>query len=141
MEGMNKVLLLGHLGADPELRHTAGGTAVLSLRLATTEVWFERPKDGSGPGEKQTRTEWHNVTLFGPRATSLARLLSKGAPVLVEGGLRTSSYDKEGQKVWRTEVVARDVYLLGQKPKAEGANAGNGRARSDDTLETDALPF
>jgi len=137
-DGMNKVMLLGNLGADPELRHTASGDAVLNLRIATTETWFDKESKS-----EKSRTEWHNVVLFGNRATALARILSKGSPVLVEGGLRTSSYEKDGVKRWKTDVYAREVYLLGRKPASDAPHAGgNGRsARADDTMDTDALPF
>ena len=100
-DGLNRVILMGNLGADPELRHAANGTPVLNLRLATNESWLDRDK------KVQERTEWHTVVVFGARAEALSRILSKGSSVVVEGGLRTSSYDKDGQKHWRTEVVAR----------------------------------
>jgi single-strand DNA-binding protein len=118
-DGMNKVLLLGNLGADPELRRTPNGIAILKLRLATNESWTDKDQ------KQQERVEWHSVTVWGPRAEALARILTKGAGVLVEGGLRTSSYDKEGQKHYKTEVHARDVILTGRRPPGPSARPGD----------------
>ena len=113
-EGMNRVILLGNLGADPELRYTTAGVAVLSIRLATNESWVDKNK------EPQERTEWHTVVVWGPRAEGLARVLTKGTGVLVEGSLRTSSYEKDGQKRYRTEVHARDVLFTGKRAMPAG---------------------
>ena len=116
-DGMNKVLLLGNLGADPELRYTTAGVAVLSLRLATNESYLDKNK------EPQERTEWHTVVVWGPRAEGLSRVLNKGSGVLVEGNLRTSSYEKDGLKRYRTEVHARDVFLTGKRAGAPPVEA------------------
>lgn len=110
--GMNRVTLLGNLGQDPDLRVAPGGTSVLKLRLATTEAWFDKE------GVLQDRTEWHDVTLFGKRGEALARILGKGETIIVEGSLRTTSYEKEGVKRYRTEVIARDVFLTGRRRPA-----------------------
>jgi single-strand DNA-binding protein len=109
------VILLGNLGADPDLRYTAAGSAVLSLRLATNESWVDKNK------EPQERTEWHTVVIWGARAEGLARVLAKGSGVLVEGTLRTSTYEKDGQKRYRTEVYAREICLTGKRGAAAGA--------------------
>jgi single-strand DNA-binding protein len=106
-QGLNKVMLFGNLGANPELRSTATGTHVLSFRVATTEVYFDKQQ------QKQERTEWHQVALFGARAEPLSRLLHKGSRVLVEGRLQTTSYDKDGSKRYKTEVIASDLLLGG----------------------------
>jgi single-strand DNA-binding protein len=106
-QGLNKVMLFGNLGADPELRAIASGGHVLSFRVATTEVWFDKQQ------QKQERTEWHQVALFGARAEPLAKLLHKGSRVLVEGRLQTTSYDKDGSKRYKTEVIATDLFLGG----------------------------
>ena len=113
-DGMNKVILLGNLGADPDLRYTAAGAAVLNLRLATNESYVDKNK------EPQERTEWHSVVIWGSRAEGLARVLTKGSGVLVEGTLRTSSYEKDGQKRYRTEVHAREICFTGRKAGAPG---------------------
>jgi single-strand DNA-binding protein len=107
-EGLNRVMLLGNLGADPELRMTSGGQAVLKLRLATSETYLDRNK------VRQERTEWHSVVVWGKRGEALAKVLAKGSRIFVEGGLRTSSYDdKEGKKRYKTEVVANNIILSG----------------------------
>jgi len=111
---MNRVILLGHLGADPELRFTQAGQAVLNLRLATTESYLDKDK------VRQERTEWHSVVVWGKRGEGLAKLLRKGAGLLVEGALRTSSYDKGGEKRYKTEVVAAEIELTGSQPKQGG---------------------
>lgn len=109
-EGLNKVMLLGNLGADPELRFTQGGQAVLNLRLATTESYLDRDK------VRKERTDWHNVVIWGKRGEALSKILGKGSSVFIEGGLRTSSYDdKEGNKRYKTEVVASNVLLTGSR--------------------------
>jgi single-strand DNA-binding protein len=117
-EGLNRVMLLGNLGADPELRMTPSGQAVLKLRLATSETYLDRNR------VRQERTEWHSVVVWGKRAEALSKILSKGSRLFVEGGLRTSSYDdKDGNKRYRTEVVASNIILSG------GGGGGGGGAR------------
>ncbi len=107
-EGLNRVMLLGNLGADPELRYTQGGQAVLNLRLATTETYFDRER------AKKERTDWHNVVVWGKRGEGLSKILSKGSSIFVEGSLRTSSYEgRDGIKRYRTEVNARNILLTG----------------------------
>jgi single-strand DNA-binding protein len=111
-------MLLGNLGADPELRMTNGGQAVLKLRLATSETYLDRNK------VRQERTEWHSVVVWGKRAEALAKFLTKGSRIFVEGGLRTSSYDdKDGNKRYMTEIIAQQVRFLGG---GGGAGAGRG---------------
>jgi single-strand DNA-binding protein len=117
-EGLNRVMLLGNLGADPELRMTSGGQAVLKLRLATSETYLDRNK------VRQERTEWHSVIVWGRRGEALAKILAKGSRIFVEGGIRTSSYDdKEGHKRYKTEVVANNIILSGG---GRGGGVGGG---------------
>lgn len=116
-EGYNRVCLLGNLGADPELRVTAGGQAVLKLRMATTERFLNKAK------EKQERTEWHRVTIFGNRAEALAKFLNKGDSLLVEGSIRTDTYEKDGEKRYSTEIVANNIVLTGGGSKRGGGEA------------------
>lgn len=117
MEGLNRVMLLGNLGAEPETRTTSGGQSVLKLRLATTESYLDKNR------VRQERTEWHTVIVWGKRGESLSRILSKGSRLFVEGGIRTSSYDdKDGNKRYKTEVVANNIILGGGGPgRSEGA--------------------
>lgn len=109
-DGMNRVMLLGNLGGEPELRYTASGTAVLTMRLATNESFVDKKK------EVQERTDWHTVVIWGARAEALAKVLVKGMCVLVEGGLRTTSYEKDNVKRYRTEVHAREICIAGRRP-------------------------
>lgn len=137
-EGLNKVMLLGNLGADPELKVTQGGQAVLKLRLATTESYLDRNNT------RQERTEWHSVTLWGKRGEALAKFLTKGERIFVEGSLRTSSYEKDGEKRYRTEIVARNIILAG-RGKGGGAEMGEGggferRAPSRDSGRAPSAP-
>ncbi len=108
-EGLNRVYLCGNLGADPELRVTPGGQAVLKLRLATNESYLDRNN------VRQERTEWHRVTVWGRRAEALGKILQKGGAIFVEGRLQTSSYEKDGEKRYSTEVVANNIILAGGK--------------------------
>lgn len=108
MGSVNKVILVGNLGRDAELRYTPGGAAVSKFSLATTEVWTDKS------GQRQERTEWHNVDLWGKAAESLAEYLKKGKQVYVEGRLQTDEYtDKDGQKRKSTKVRCDRVVLLG----------------------------
>lgn len=118
-EGLNRVMLLGNLGAEPELRYTQGGQAVLHLRLATTDSYVDRDN------VRKERTDWHGVTVWGKRAEGLAKFLAKGSGLFVEGSLRTSSYEgKDGVKRYRTEINARNVILTGGAPRDGQRGAG-----------------
>jgi single-strand DNA-binding protein len=124
-EGLNKVMLMGNLGADPELRVTSGGQSVLKLRLATSETYLDKNR------VRQERTEWHSVVVWGKRAEALSKFLTKGSRLFVEGGLRTSSYDdKEGNKKYRTEIVANNIILAGSGGGRGGGGSG-GRGGDD----------
>lgn len=112
MEGLNQVTLLGNI-AEPEFRVGASGAGVLKLRLATTESWFNKETNS-----REERSEWHSVTVFGKRGEALAKILVKGDRILITGAIRSSTYDKDGEKRYRFEIVANDVILNG---KGKGA--------------------
>lgn len=122
--GINKVILIGNLGRDPEVRYTAGGSAVANLRIATTESWRDKQS-----GEKKEATEWHSVVLFGKTAEIAGEYLKKGRTVYIEGRLQTRKYqDKDGQERYSTEVVASDMQMLGGgEGRGEGGGFGGGR--------------
>lgn len=110
MASINKVILIGNLGRDPETRYTTDGAAVANVTLATTDVWKDKA------GEKQERTEWHRVVFFGRLAEIASEYLKKGSPVYVEGRLQTRKWtDKEGQERYTTEIVASEMKMLGSR--------------------------
>lgn len=121
-EGLNRVMILGNLGADPELRTTQGGQAILKLRIATTENYLDKSNT------RQERTEWHSATVWGKRGEALAKILTKGDRIFVEGSLRTSSYEKDGEKRYRTEIVASNVILGGGGKRGESTERTAPRA-------------
>ncbi|MFN7087178.1 MAG: single-stranded DNA-binding protein [Burkholderiales bacterium] len=108
MASINKVILIGNLGADPETRYLPSGDAVTNIRIATTDVWKDKN------GEKQEHTEWHRIAFFGKLAEIAGEYLKKGSPVYIEGRIRTRKWqDKEGQDRYSTEIVADRMQLLG----------------------------
>jgi single-strand DNA-binding protein len=140
--GVNKVILVGNLGKDPETRYMPSGSAVTNLRIATTEAWKDKQS-----GEQQERTEWHAVAMFGRLAEIAAEYLRKGSQVYIEGKLRTRKWqDKEGKDRYTTEIVADEMQMLGSKgggasagagamagAGAVGAGGGSGRAAVNDS--------
>ena len=117
--GVNKVILIGHLGADPETRAMPSGSSVANLRLATTESWRDKQS-----GEQQERTEWHRVALFGRLAEIASEYLRKGSQVYIEGSLRTRKWqDKQGNERFSTEIVGSEMQMLGGR---SGGGAGGG---------------
>ena len=138
MGSVNKVILVGNLGRDAELRYTPGGAAVATLNLATTEVWNDKG------GQRQERTEWHRVVLWGKPAESLADYLTKGKQIYVEGRLQTRQWDdKDGNKRYTTEVRSDKIVLLGGGGGKAGADRGEttatGRWPFDSTLRRRTL--
>ncbi len=116
--GVNKVILVGNLGADPEIRYTAGGGAVCKIKIATSESWKDKQT-----GEQQERTEWHRVVFFNRLAEIAGEYLRKGRQVYIEGSLRTDKYtDKEGVERYTTDVIASEMQMLGGPP--EGGSGG-----------------
>jgi len=132
--GVNKVILVGNLGANPEMRFTQGGQAVANLRLATTERWTDRN------GQKQEQTEWHRVVVWGKTAEIVGQYCTKGRQIYVEGRIRTRQWqDQQGQKRYSTEVVATSVQLLGSRDGAGGGGGmgtGGGREMHDEANAT-----
>ncbi|MDP4679163.1 MAG: single-stranded DNA-binding protein [Cyclobacteriaceae bacterium] len=145
MAGVNKVILVGNLGKDPEVRHLENGRAVANFSLATTESYKNKQ------GEKVTQTEWHNIVLWTPLAELAEKYLKKGNQVYIEGKITTRSYeDKEGVQKYISEVVGRDMTFLGTKPTGgdnisseSSANSTSGNSSESATSETeiDDLPF
>ncbi len=138
MAGVNKVILVGHLGRDPELRYTQNGQAVANFSLATTESYAKRD------GEREDRTEWHRIVAWGRLAEICAEYLSKGRQIYIEGRIQTREWeDREGEKRRTTEIVAREMQMLGRRgetseiteePQSADAKAGNVGAPADDDI-------
>lgn len=126
MASINKAILIGNLGVDPELRQTEGGTPVCQLSVATNERW----KDQSGA--TQERTEWHRVIVFGRQAENVAKYLTKGRSVYVEGRIQTRSWEKDGQKRYTTEIVAQTVQFLSGDKGSGGGGSQQPPPPSDD---------
>lgn len=121
---LNKVILIGNLGKDPELRYTPGGQAVATFSLATTEKFKNKG------GESQERTEWHNIVVWGNLAEICGKYLVKGRQVYIEGRIQNRSYDdRDGNKRYITEIVANDMQMLGSRPGEEGGGAPRQVAR------------
>lgn len=131
MDGFNRVILLGNVGSEPELKKTTHGTSILSLRIATSESYVERETKS-----RKERTEWHKVVVFGQAAENLSKFLGKGDKLLIEGKLRTRSYEaKAGHKVYTTEVVSDKVILRGKAGGGSGGGKGSGGKRSEQRQE------
>ena len=148
-EGLNRVTLIGNLGADPELKYTQNGQAVLRLRLATSESFLNRS------GERQQRTEWHTVIVWGKRGEALNNILSKGKSICVEGRIQYRQWeDKDGNKRNTTEINAQNIVLLGGGRGRDssapddfgggysgGGGGGGGSAPPADEFGDDDIPF
>jgi len=131
--GINKVILIGNLGRDPETRYTQGGGPVTNFSVATSENWRDRTS-----GETQERTEWHNVVCFGRLAEIAGEYLRKGSKVFIEGSLRTTSWEQEGQKRYRTEIIAREMQMLDSRGGMAGGDAPTGfepRRQNDSRMD------
>jgi single-strand DNA-binding protein len=152
--GINKVILVGNLGADPETRYTASGAAITSIRIATSESWRDKQT-----GEQQERTEWHSITFFGKLAEIAGEYLRKGSQVYVEGSLRTEKWqDQQGNDRYTTKVIANEMQMLGGRGGGDAggqasndgfrSNRGGGRKESqaaqpshDEGFADDDIPF
>ncbi|TVS11639.1 MAG: single-stranded DNA-binding protein [Wenzhouxiangella sp.] len=126
--GINKVILIGNLGADPETRHTAGGNAVANLSVATSEAWRDRQS-----GEQRENTEWHRVVLFGKLAEIAGEYLRKGGKVYLEGRLQTRKWqDRDGNDRWTTEIIANEMQMLDSRGGSGSMEDSSGSySRSD----------
>ena len=146
--GIHKVILVGNLGADPETRYTASGSAITNIRIATSESWRDKQS-----GEKQERTEWHRVVFFSRLAEIAGEYLRKGSQVYIEGSLRTRKWkDKSGQDRYTTEIVGNEMQMLGgrggdaggQAPSSSGFRdkpAAAQPAKVEEDFQDDDIPF
>lgn len=140
MRGVNKVILIGNLGKDPEIRYTTGGSAVANFTIATSDSYTDKD------GQKQEKTEWHRIVAWGRLAEICGEYLSKGRMVYIEGALRTRSWeDKDGNTRWTTEVVARSMEMLGgrsdQGPRDQQSPDGDFEIDDSSFSTDDDIPF
>lgn len=146
--GINKVILVGNLGKDPEIRYTASGSAIANITIATTDSWRDKQS-----GEKQEKTEWHRVVFFNRLAEIVGEYLKKGSQVYVEGRLQTRKWqDQSGQDRYTTEVVANEMQMLGGRGGGPGGQAPQGSgfrdepaaaqpAKVEEDFQDDDIPF
>lgn len=133
MASVNKVILIGNLGQDPEKKVTGSGQAVTTLNIATSERWNDKS------GQRQEKTEWHRVVVWGPQAENCANYLSKGRQVYIEGRLQTRSWDdKDGNKRYTTEVVAQRVQFLGSKGESSSTSSYESQGETIPGFDTGA---
>ena len=136
MAGINKTILVGRLGRDPEVRYTSDGRAVTSFSIATSDEWKDKDT-----GEKKERTEWHRIVAFGKLGEICGEYLSKGRQVYVEGKLQTRSWEKDGVTRYTTEIVAGDVQFLGGRDFNESAPPPQTSGPTNSAPEDDDIPF
>ena len=139
MASINKVILLGNLGADPEIRYTAGGDAVATISVATSSSWNDKQS-----GEKREKTEWHRVVFFRRLAEVVGEYLKKGSSIYVEGQLQTNSYDDKntGEKKFSTQIVAREMQMLGSRNSMDGQQDSSPEMQSQEPpVFDDEIPF
>jgi len=121
-KGVNKTIILGHLGQDPDVKYTTSGSAVANLSIATTESWKDKTT-----GQKQERTEWHRVVFFGKLGEICGQYLKKGSQIYVEGRLQTRKWqDKNGQDRYTTEIIGNEMQMIGKKPEGNSAPEDTG---------------
>ncbi len=134
--GINKVILVGNLGQDPEVRYTAGGAAVATISVATSEQWTDKQS-----GQKQERTEWHRVVLFNRLGEIAGEYLKKGSQVFIEGKLQTRKWqDQNGQDRYTTEIVANEMQMLGGRGGASDYNQGSGAPARQSAPQQSSAP-
>ena len=136
MQGINKVILIGNLGRDPETRYMQSGSAVTSVSIATSKSWKDK-----NTGQQQERTEWHRVVFFNRLAEIAGEYLKRGSKVYVEGELRTREWEREGQKHYTTEIVANEMQMLsGREQGGQGGNTSSTPPPPQDDFDDD-IPF
>jgi single-strand DNA-binding protein len=134
--GVNKVILVGTCGKDPETRYMPSGGAVTSISVATNESWKDKQT-----GEKQERTEWHNITFFGRLAEIAGEYLKKGSQVYIEGSLRTEKWqDKQGQDRYTTKIIASEMQMLGSRSGGGGTSDWSSQSSSQGAVQNQAPP-
>ena len=134
MSGINKVIIIGNVGRDPETRYTQNGAAVTNFSVATSEKWTDK-----GTGEIKEQTEWHSIVCFGRTAEIAGEYVRKGSKLYIEGKLQTRSWEQDGQKKYRTEIQARQIQMLdGRRP--QGEHQPQQQTLPDDNFESD-IPF
>ncbi len=143
MSGINKAILIGRLGSDPEVRYTPSGVAVANFNIATSEEWKDKDT-----GDKKERTEWHRIVAWSKLGEICGEYLSKGRQVYIEGRIQTRSWeDRDGNKKYTTEIVASDVQFLGGRDAGSGARSASGSSASNfegspiQAPEDDDIPF
>jgi single-strand DNA-binding protein len=140
MAGLNKVMLIGNLGRDPEIRYTQQGLAMVNFSLATSEQWTDKTS-----GERQEKTEWHRIISFGKPAEILEKYLSKGSSVYIEGRLQTRSWEKDGQTHYTTEVVVQNFQFLGGRQENQGGGndgySGGGYQQRPSPRQNTSAPY
>lgn len=134
MAGVNKVIIIGNLGRDPEIRYSQQGLAIVNFPVATSEQWTDK-----NSGERQEKTEWHRIIAFGKPAETLEKYLKKGSQIYIEGRLQTRTYDKEGQTHYITEIVANNFQFLGSRSDRGPGDAQQqgGQPQQDNTRRVD----
>lgn len=136
MRSVNKVILIGYAGKDPELRHTSGGTPVAEFSMATSDKWKDKQT-----GEEKERTDWHTITAWGRLAEIVAEYVVKGAPVYIEGSIRMETWEKDGKTNYRTKIQALTLNLLGNPPESKPAAKPAAAERVVDHSFDDDIPF
>lgn len=140
MASVNKVILVGNLGRDPEVRYMPNGEAVCNFSIATTDSWKDKQ------GQKQDKTEWHNIVMYRRLAEIAGEYLKKGRPVYLEGSLQTRKWEKDGVTRYTTEIIANQMQMLGGRDDAATGSASNEAAKPSEQKEAfdnldDAIPF
>lgn len=143
MAGVNKAIIVGRLGKDPEMTYMPSGDAICNFSVATSDTWKDK-----ATGEKKEKTEWHNIVVYRKLAEICGQYLTKGAQVYIEGKIQTRSWEQDGSKRYKTEIIAEEMKMLGGKGEGSGSGAGQqqgsgggSRSQHKPTPEEDDIPF